>query len=345
MIVPGLSERESRAATQKQELLIAELNHRVRNILGLIRGLVAQSRNSTDDVDAFATILGDRVHALARAHDQITAKNWGPGSLANLIATEAAAFLGGGAARVIATGPDLLLQPQAFSTTVLVIHELMTNAAKHGALANDAGRVAIDWRLGAEGQLKLEWRESGGSPVAAPTRRGFGSAIIERSIPHELGGEVAMDFAVAGLHARFTLPARHVERNDTVLEAISIADISAPAGRLSGTVLLVEDNMIIALESEDMLLEMGASEVLVASNVAEALHLIENETPTFALLDINLGRELSWPVALRLRELRVPHVFGTGYGDGIDYPPEHRGTPVVTKPYSIVSLSRVVGRN
>lgn len=321
----GMTEVESRAATQKQELLIAELNHRVRNILSLIRGLVAQSRISASDVDTFAAVLGDRIHALARAHDQITAKNWGPSSLAALITTETGAFLGAGAARVTLDGPATLLQPQAFSTVALVIHELMTNAAKHGALAGASGHVTVSWKLDAEGRLRLDWQEAGGAEVNAPTRRGFGSTIINLSIPHELGGETALDYAPGGLHAQFVVPAKYVTRGDDSVATPVLAEGATPSGRLAGTVLLVEDNIIIALEAEDVLLSLGADSVVVASGVTEALRLLALETPSFALLDINLGAEMSWPIASRLRELGVRYAFATGYGDDIDFPLEPPG--------------------
>lgn len=340
----GMTERERQAAAQKQELLIAELNHRVRNILGLIRGLVSQSRTSAIDVDTFATVLGDRVHALARAHDQITAKNWGPGALATLVAAEASAYLGEGAVRIHAGGPSVLLQPEAFSTMALVIHELMTNAAKYGALLGPDGQVMIQWGVDPAGDVILDWTEIGGPPVQPPTRRGFGSTIIERSIPHELGGETTVVFAPTGLRMRLSLPSRYVVvGEDTTIAAATVAITSLPTG-VSGAVLLVEDNLVIALNAEDMLLALGATHVTVASSVAEALQLLAGETPSFALLDVNLGRETSWPVAARLRELGVPHVFATGYGDGggVDYPPEYRQTPSITKPYTSVSIARAV---
>nr|WP_295662732.1 HWE histidine kinase domain-containing protein [Polymorphobacter sp.] len=340
----GMTEVENRAASQKQELLIAELNHRVRNILTLIRGLVTQSRLNARDLDTFATVLGDRVHALARAHDQITAKNWGPGSLATLISTEAAAFLGTGAARVVSSGPTVLLQPQAFSTVALVVHELMTNAAKHGALTGEAGQVSVTWHLDGSARLVIDWQESGGALVMPPTRRGFGSEIIQRSIPHELGGEATLDYAAAGLHCRFVVPATQVVRGDGPAAAVVPAVTTKAATRLSGTVLLVEDNMIIALDAEDLLLEMGADIVLVSGNVADALDILRIETPSFALLDVNLGAEMSWPIADRLRELGIPYVFGTGYGSGIEYPLAHRSAPSITKPYTLDCIARALAK-
>ena len=178
---------ERRRAAERQDLLIAELNHRVRNILALIRGLMRQSREPGESHPALNMLEG-RIQSLARAHDQITKDNWSPAPLGLLIETEAAAYLGGKRDRIESHGPDVLLQPQAFTTLALVFHELMTNSAKYGALS-DSGRVTVDWRLDADGDLLIEWRERGGPPVQPPTREGFGSTIINRSIPYDLGGE------------------------------------------------------------------------------------------------------------------------------------------------------------
>ncbi len=341
----GMTERESRAAAQRQELLVSELNHRVRNILGLIRSLVSQSRKSAADVATYATILGDRVYALARAHDQITAKNWEPGSLAALIATEAGAYLGEGASRIDASGPSIHLQPQAFSTVALIIHELMTNAVRHGGLSGDAGRIIITWKHDVDGGLTLDWTEVGGPPVSEPKRRGFGSTIIQRSIPHELGGQATLDYAASGFHARFVVPAQHVVFGHDSQQIRIVAPRPEAPFKLSGLVLVVEDNIIIALDVEDVLVALGAARVTIASNVVEALRLIDLETPSFALLDINLGSEMSWPIASRLRALGVHHVFATGYGDGIDYPVEHRTTAVITKPYTSNSIAQAFRRH
>ena len=338
----GMTETENRAATQKQELLIAELNHRVRNILSLIRSLVTQSRMTAQDVDTFANVLGDRIHALARAHDQITAKNWGPGSLKTLIDAETSAFLGGATDRVSADGTPVLLLPQAFSTMALVIHELVTNAVKYGSLAPGSGHVAITWDLDVEGNLLLNWNEIGGAPVDVPTKRGFGSTIIHRMVPHELGGKATIDYAPDGLRARFVFPAKHIELGGDVAPFLLGNGEAGQEAQLGGTVLLVEDNMIIALEAEDTLLALGADNVVVASSVAEAMRLLTIETPSFALLDINLGNEMSWPIASRLRELGVRYAFATGYTDEIDIPLEHRSAPIVTKPYTRGSLSREI---
>ncbi|NEU11123.1 GAF domain-containing protein [Methylobacterium sp. BTF04] len=338
------AEKERKTAQERQELLIAELNHRVRNILNLIRGIVAQSRSGTDSVEAFAAVVGGRIQALARAHDQITTTNWGPGSLRDLIALEAEAYLGARADRVCLAGVDMLLEPQAFSTLALVVHELMTNSAKYGALSDGHGRVDVRWETDAAGRLVIRWSETDGPPVKPPTRRGFGTTLIERSIPYELQGEAEITYALGGVTGRFVVPAAFVR----------IAPVTkAPAGlrnavetersaRLSGTALVVEDNMIIALEAEEILTSLGASAVDMAASVHDALRLIESGKPKFALLDVNLGSETSVPVARRLAALGTPFAFATGYGESFRIPPELGDVPMIKKPYTADSLGKML---
>lgn len=335
------TEAEREAASQKQEMLIAELNHRVRNILGLIRGLISQSRVDEQDIDTFARVLGERVHALARAHDQITAKNWGPGSFQTLIATEAGAYLGSVSNTVQMSGPPVLLTPQALSTLALVIHELITNAAKYGALTGQGGHVDITWRMGPEGSLLVDWVEVGGPLVQPPTRRGFGSTIIEHSIPHELGGRASIAFPVTGVVVHLEVPAPFVVVQPEA-EPLPPPAAAPVHGRLSGTVLVVEDNMIIALDAEAMLMDMGAQSVVTASCVADAIALLDTETPTFALLDVNLGGEDSFPVADRLADAGIAYIFASGYGWAAKCPARHKGRPFITKPYTKDSIAKAL---
>ncbi|KQP96074.1 HWE histidine kinase domain-containing protein [Methylobacterium sp. Leaf117] len=339
------AEKERKTAQERQELLIAELNHRVRNILNLIRGIVAQSRSRATSVEEFSSVIGERIQALARAHDQITTTNWGPGSLRDLITLEAEAYLNQQAVRVRLEGTDVLLEPQAFSTLALVIHELMTNSAKYGALSEAAGQVDVAWERDPSDCLVIHWCESGGPPVKPPSRRGFGTTLIERSIPYELKGEAEISYALTGLRGRFAVPARYVR-------PAPIAQPQAAPGResmpdldpitLSGTVLVVEDNMIIALEAEEILASLGASAVDMAGSVHEALRQIEAARPSFALLDVNLGSETSLPVARRLLASGIPFVFATGYGESFRIPPELGAVMMIKKPYTADTLRRAL---
>jgi light-regulated signal transduction histidine kinase (bacteriophytochrome) len=329
-----LAARERKGAQERQELMIAELNHRVRNILGLVRGLLTQSKETATSVEEFASVLGGRVQALARAHDQITSLNWAPVALKSLVESEAGAYLGSRAGRIRMGGPDVALDPKAFATLALVVHEMMTNSAKYGALADSTGQVEIAWKLDHNSSLVIDWKESGGPPVQPPSRRGFGTTIIERSVPFDLKGDAELRFDLLGVNAHFVIPANYVELMSMsgVTTKLEVEEQETP--RLSGTALIVEDNLIIAMSAEVILLDLGARHVETAASVAQALAAIGRLTPSFALLDLNLGSENSIPVGNRLMELKIPFIFATGYGERAPIPTELSSAPVIQKPYT-----------
>lgn len=338
------ADQERQRANEKQELLIAELNHRVRNILSLIRGLLSQTRDSAATVEEFIGTLESRVHALARAHDQITADRWSPARLYDLIEVEAGAYLGERRDRVQLSGPNVLLTPGCFTVMALVIHEMLTNAAKYGALS-DSGTVTIDWRVDEDGSLLLDWTESGGPAVVAPTRRGFGSTVIERSIPYDLEGHAEINYRLAGIQAHFCIPSRHIV---SVLPQAVSRDRAKPVtavtpGLLRGrNVLLVEDNMIIAMDGEDALRDLGA-EVSTVASVGRAQEAIMVQSIDLAVLDFNLGHETSLPVADMLTQKGIPFLFATGYGDGLELPERFAHIVLVKKPYSGTMLAQALG--
>ncbi|WP_084395638.1 HWE histidine kinase domain-containing protein [Henriciella aquimarina] len=324
-------------ANERQELLIAELNHRVRNILNLISGVVAQSTQDARSVSDYAKVVSGRIQALARAHDQITEKNWAPSSLRALIFTELDAYFGPKSNRAIIQGGDALLEPAAFSTLALVMHELATNSAKYGALSDSSGKIEVTIDQTPNGGVSLTWRERGGPPVQAPARQGFGSTIIEKSIPYELGGSADVRFQLTGLEADFTVPNAFVqsfiEVEEDSPEAARHPKASRTDGLLSGPVLVLEDNMIIAMNAEGLVMEAGASSVSICASVEQALEAIREQDFTIALLDVNLGKETSEPVADALVERGVPFVFATGYGDGSALAARFPNVPILSKPY------------
>ncbi len=341
---------ERRLANERQELLVAELNHRVRNILSLIRGLISQSRGETS-VSAYVDSLSGRVQSLARAHDKITRHNWGPGRLASLFEDEIAAYAPGKSERFRFDGLGLWLQPTAFSTLALVVHELVTNCAKYGALS-DNGSVHVTVSRDEDDAVVIDWVESGGPAVQPPKRRGFGSTIIERTVPYDLGGTSEVRYALAGLVARFTIPLRHLadppadaaEREASDVEEAQRANGASsekPAVEaiLTGkSVLLLEDNMIVALEAEELLGELGASPIHVANSMAEAYRLLAEQTIDAAMLDVNLGPETSFPLAEKLAADGVPFLFASGYGDELATQGNVADAVIVAKPFRVDQL-------
>ena len=338
---------ERKRAEERQNLLIAELNHRVRNILTLIRGLISQSRAEVSDVRDFADLVGGRIRALALAHDNITREQWSPASLHELIEAEAEAYLAGKADRVLISGPDVLVTPEAYTVLALVMHEMMTNSAKYGALCDHRGKLEIDTRIDEYGDLAIQWREKNGPPVRAPKRSGFGSTIIEKSIPHELKGQATIRYELSGVEADFLIPARLVHRGKQSADAERQAARAAPPpppSALSHTdpVLLVEDSMIIAMDTEEMLRELGYSNVMVAGSSAAALAEIAEQKPGFAILDYNLGDENSEDIAERLAADGVPFWFATGYGEAMKGN-EKGALGVLQKPFSKDDLQKALG--
>ncbi|MFJ5369965.1 hybrid sensor histidine kinase/response regulator, partial [Bosea sp. CER48] len=180
---------------------------------------------------------------------------------------------------------------------------------------------------------------SGGPPVTPPSRQGFGSILIDRSVPFDLGGRSELSFEPDGVVARLCIPARFVRWVDG---ASPLPEASEPAkgkpGRpLEGMrVLLVEDQFIIAMDCEDMLLQLGAKQVEVCASVAEAQARLDLAMPELAILDVNLGAETSEPVSRRLREAGVPFVLATGYDDLAILGVADAAT--LRKPYNLTSL-------
>lgn len=329
---------ERAKAQQQQELLIAELNHRVRNILNLIRGLISQSKNDARDIGTFVDIVGGRVSALAAAHDNITKGNWSHAPFSDLIESESNAYLAGKADRLTLEGPNAMISPEAYTVLALVMHEMVTNSAKYGSLSDRSGALDVSVHRADNDDLHIRWTERDGPPVKPPTRRGFGSTIIERSIPYELGGEAKVDFALSGLSAEFRVPGSYVEWRSTAETKPAVTERkkegqSSDVERVPESVLLVEDSMIIALDAEDCLKELGVGTVRIESSVAAALDALAKKEPSLAILDYNLGRENSEPVAKVLREKGIPFWLATGYGEMQERSGELGAAGMLTKPY------------
>ncbi len=335
---------DRQGAEQHQQILIAELNHRVRNILGLVRGLISQSAASATDMKAFVHGIEHRIGSLANAHDLLTSNNWGSASLHALLKTNLEE-------RIQLTGPDVLLEPKAFSAMALVIHEVVTNARKYGALSNNSGEVFVTTSKDEVGDISIVWRESGGPPVKIPTRRGFGSTILEQVIPFEVNGACIPQYLPHGFTLDIVLPAAVAVADTSARTAPEAASAKPAAGEpvpmfpvLLKNSLVVEDNLFVAIDAEEMLQKMGAETVLVAKSVADALALLAQQKFSFALLDVNLGKESCLPVARALSAGGIPFAFGTGYGESLSMPDNLSDVPIVTKPYRHAAMAAALKR-
>ena len=196
-------------AERQQQLLIEELNHRVKNTLATAQSLTTQTLRSSASPEHFAAAFRGRLAALAGAHTLLAQARWDGARLSDLIRVQLDPYRTSECANVTIAGDDVSLAPDAALTLGLVLHELTTNAAKHGALASPAGQVEIraEIREAADGRrLLLAWRERGGPAVAGRPRAGFGTAMIERGLAYHLGGSAELTFRPDGLCCRIELP-------------------------------------------------------------------------------------------------------------------------------------------
>ena len=222
IITRDISER--RQAQEQQNLLLAELSHRVKNTLATVLSIANQTLARAESLDQFSRSFRGRIQALAAAHSLLTAVNWNVAALRVLVEQALQPYASSDCSNVRISGDEVLLRPSAALTFSLVLHELATNAAKYGALHKPGGLVVVDCGVRSNGgrELHLHWAESGGPPVRPPVRRGFGLELIERSVAHQLAGQAVLDYRVEGLVCEITVPL-----TDSVGTSVSGAQRSA----------------------------------------------------------------------------------------------------------------------
>lgn len=325
---------ERARADVRLKVLNDELNHRVKNILAVIRSLVSQSAKDGDELEAYVAVLRGRIQALSLAHDQVV-RGDGGGAIGSLLEAELAPYRDGSRTITVA-GPVVWLDARAYSIMALVLHELSTNAAKYGALSVSGSQLSVTWRLDDAGSCHIAWVERGGPLVRPPNRQGFGSTLIDRSIPFDLGGESRIAYDPQGVSGAFRIPTRFVAPGpkESVSPQKNAPDPDAVPTSLSGrTVLVVEDQMLIALDLVEMLEDAGMIVFGPAASVQEALELLATAPPDIAILDVNLGDETSGTIARTLSAVGTPYLFSTGYDEKGGVLSDFPDVPIVRKPY------------
>ncbi|MBA3050669.1 HWE histidine kinase domain-containing protein [Brevundimonas sp.] len=205
IFVQGHDVTETVRSTERQKLMIDELNHRVKNTLATVQSIAMQTARSHPDPGTFAEGFQARLLALSHTHDLLTRSHWEGADLPDVLSHETIAH---GPHRITPIGPPVALGSAAALSFGMIFHELATNAAKYGALSGPEGRVLVDWAIANQTRpvLTLTWRETDGPPVSPPSRKGFGSRLIERNVRHDLAGEVKLDYADDGFIAEFSVP-------------------------------------------------------------------------------------------------------------------------------------------
>ncbi len=347
----GRDVTERKRAEKMRALLFNELNHRVKNTLATIQAIATQSMRSATSTEAFVAAFNGRVQALARAHDLLVQGGMQGATLEDLVREQVLLGSSDGA-RVDSAGPRVVLDSRVAVQLALVLHELATNARKHGALAMPDGRLAITWEIveAAERELHLTWQESGVPGLAPPGKRGFGSTLIERSLEANRG-EARVSYAGDGLACDIRLPL--VEVIDSLAEARRLSALAtapppelperpAPAPR-PGRVLVVEDEPLVALAIEEELRAAGYDVLGPVASAERAIPMIAEPGCAAALVDANLDGRPVDDIVAALTEHGVPFAFATGYGREA-LPAPFQDAPLLTKPFSHSQLLAVVGQ-
>ncbi|MCA3264170.1 MAG: GAF domain-containing protein [Telmatospirillum sp.] len=337
--------RERKLAADRDQLLMAELDHRVKNTLANIAALVIQTSASANSLSTFVEGLAARIQSMAKAHSLLSQSRWEGVSINNLLMEELAPYVSGSATLEI-VGPDVVLTSKSALALSLAIHELATNAAKYGALSAREGRIAIRWALADGGGLDLSWRETGGPAVAPPTRRGFGSTLIERALAMETDGQATLHYLPEGVLCEVALPPASLAASGPAgpppVPGFASTQPDPKKTAKGIRVLAIEDSFMVVSMLELVFDSFGWTMVGPAARVAQALTLIETETVDAALLDVNLDGEMSWDVAAALQARGIPFVLSTGYEIGQLLPDTLKHVKFVRKPYNVDELEKAV---
>jgi two-component sensor histidine kinase len=331
-------EIERARAEERERIMAREIDHRARNALAVAQSVIRLT--DAPDVPAFRRKIEARIGAMSRAHAMLAAERWTAIDLGALVAQELAPYAADDEARARAWGPPVALPAALAHTAALVLHELATNAAKHGALARPEGALEVRWSAGG-GRLAIDWRERGGAPAAEPSRRrGFGSVLMRRVVEAQLRGKIDWRLEPEGLVCRIELPLEEEEAGGPA---------EARPARLSGRpaaapprVLLVEDEALVAMDIEAILERLGCDLFGVYAALPEALAAVAEDRPDLAVIDANLRGRSAEPLAARLAAMGVPVVVATGYGAEAELPGALQGAPRLEKPVDEAKLARAV---
>jgi two-component sensor histidine kinase len=343
MVGVGQDVTDRRIEDEQRQSLMAELDHRVKNVLAAVQALAFQTAKRTRSLDSFLTTFAGRLKAMGSANELLTAARWRGAAVDHLCAAE----LGGVApGQTRWEGPELFLTPRAANALSLALHELATNALKYGALSTETGRVEVRWRRIPAGGFELMWTETGGPLVRPPTRQGFGTTLLQQVTGRELNGVTEVEYRPTGVQARLVAgPAAVVGRPETVpappeTRIQEVLPAAAGAPNLKGSrVLIVEDAVLLALELETGLADAGATIVGPAYELDEAMALLDGPIDA-AVLDANLNGHSVLPVAEVLAARGVPFLFATGYGES--GAPGGYAAPVIRKPYDVTQVAAAV---
>jgi PAS domain S-box-containing protein len=336
-IARDISER--RRAEKMRNLMADELNHRIKNTLSVVQAIGRQSLRFAKTNADFVLSFTDRMQSLAKTHAILSHSAWDGADLGSLI-EEIVAVNPVIDERIQSSGPYLVLDSQTTIQLAMVLHELATNARKHGALSSPAGRLSIDWDVEEEARtsrLKLAWKERNGAQTRSPGRPGFGLTLIEQTIRAH-GGESVMQYTPAGFLCEIRMPLSRQPVASKVTARIERTwHIPAEHGESSvlrgKRILIIEDEPLISMDLANTVAEAGCVPVGPAGDIDSAKALLDGDEFDAALLDSSLHGESTADLVAQLTQLGKPFAFITGHGVR-RLPAGFRDNIVLAKPYT-----------
>jgi PAS domain S-box-containing protein len=335
------------AFEEAQALLAREVDHRAKNILAIVSSLVSLTQAPTRE--AYAESLAGRIAAMSRAHGLLARGRWQGASLLQAAEDEISTYVD--PASFTCNGPDLKLSARAVQPVSMLIHELATNAVKYGALSRRGGHIDFTWRKLENDGVEMIWRERGGPEVVPPAQPGFGTSLIQQIAQNQLCGEMESLWNKEGYELKLILPEsvlqisadRPAARSATIGKDIALSKTADRKGSDDiGTLLIVEDEPLLAMQMSKSLAEFGWSIVGVAGSIDEANRLLSdsrNKMPDVAILDVDLAGMPVFPLARSLRKLGIPFLFCTGYED-LEYVQEFASCRSIRKPATVLQIVR-----
>jgi len=338
---------DRKLAEERQRMLMAELDHRVKNILSNVSAIARLSSESALSKESFVEALDSRIQAMSKAHGMLRQASWGAIDLAGLVSEALASFRSRTTDNLRISGNTLWIVPELTQSLALILHELVTNAIKYGALSTPHGRVSVSWSRGdsSPGEVRFVWEEQGGPTPEIPMREGFGLRFLQVAAA-DVGATARCEFRGTGLYytlvgplesQRRQLPA-HSKENEKIVASPPFAPPTSPCPR---RVLVVEDEPLVAMQLQADIEDAGHFVIGPGRSLAQGLKLVEEEID-IALIDLSLGRETSIPIAERLLARRIPFAFATGYADVSALPQHLKQQMRLTKPYASNDVRQII---
>lgn len=341
---------KSRQAQERQRLLMAELDHRVKNILANVRAMVRLTGARATSTQGFIDALDGRIQAMSTAHGLLRRGDWEGANLIDLVTEALAPFRSAAGRNLLLEGTTVRVNPRIAQSLALLLHELATNAVKHGSLSVAGGKVRVGWTRIADAaqRLRLSWAETGGPAVQEPDKKGFGLALLKAGVA-DIGGDVDLAFSAEGFKCALDVPFEAwddaVRQDPAAAERAADAADPPPADGADGArILVVEDEPLIALQVQSDLESEGHSVVGPAATLAHGVALAGTSGIDAALLDLSLGRDTSIPIAEQLLARKIPFAFASGHSDSGSLPEHLRSVPRLIKPYSARDIQHMMQR-